>query len=643
MNSRQVALRIRMAVVVSICISLAALSASAGEPLVWDVMPDTWAATDALGRRLPMAEEVGPPRADRTVGIFYLVWLGNHGDRVVDISRLLRENPTQPQYGPPGMFHWWGEPIWGYYRSDDRYVIRKHAQMLCDAGVDVWFLDATNGFTYDQTVSVVCEVIDQVRRSGQAYPKLAFVANSRAAETVAKLYNNFYAPGKYRELWFYWKGKPLLLAPEEALTDAQRPFFTVRQSWAWTKGQKWFGDGRNKWAWIDHHPQQPGWSESRDRPEQISVCVAQHPVSNIGRSFHASRQPPPEQIAPEKGRCFAEQWERAIRVDPQLVFVSGWNEWVAQRFISKGKQRFLGAATNEGDSFFVDQYNQEFSRDIEPMRGGHGDNYYYQMAAAIRRYKGARTLPPVSRAEPTIDGRFDDWRAVNPEFRDTLGDTLERNHPGYDRRTIYRTPSGRNDLAVAKVALGAEQVYFYVRAAAPLSAPTDDDWMILLIDADADAATGPLGYDLRVNRRRPAPGRALLERWSPEAHQWRPVGDVPLSVGQNELELAVPLDALRVESPKADTPRTETWLKDPSQVEGQRNAAFGATETPRPETDRQAGAGSPAERGSKQPQPAIEFKWTDGIDAPGEAAAFTLGGDAAPNDRFNFRALLGTP
>ena len=28
----------------------------------WDVASDTWVATDALGRRVPTHEEVGPPR-----------------------------------------------------------------------------------------------------------------------------------------------------------------------------------------------------------------------------------------------------------------------------------------------------------------------------------------------------------------------------------------------------------------------------------------------------------------------------------------------------------------------------------------------------------------------------------------------------
>ncbi len=36
---------------------------------------------------------------------------------------------------------------------------------------------------------------------------------------------------------------------------------------------------------------------------------------------------------------------------------------------------------------FVDQYNAEFNRTIQPMKGGYTDNYYMQMAQNIRRYK----------------------------------------------------------------------------------------------------------------------------------------------------------------------------------------------------------------------------------------------------------------
>ncbi len=36
----------------------------------------------------------------------------------------------------------------------------------------------------------------------------------------------------------------------------------------------------------------------------------------------------------------------------------------------------------------------------------------------------------------------------------------------------------------------------------------------------------------------------------------------------------------------------------------------------------------------------INFKWADNIAQTGEASDFTLNGDAAPNDRFNYRAVI---
>ena len=62
-----------------------------------------------------------------------------------------------------------------------------------------------------------------------------------------------------------------------------------------------------------------------------------------------------------------------------------------------------------GETFFVDRYDSEFNRDIEPMRGGYADNTYWQMSANIRRYKGARPVPAVSRGIPSAA-----WKAVKP-------------------------------------------------------------------------------------------------------------------------------------------------------------------------------------------------------------------------------------
>lgn len=37
---------------------------------------------------------------------------------------------------------------------------------------------------------------------------------------------------------------------------------------------------------------------------------------------------------------------------------------------------------------------------------------------------------------------------------------------------------------------------------------------------------------------------------------------------------------------------------------------------------------------------AIDFKWADNIQQTGDWTDFTVNGDAAPNDRFNYRATL---
>src|SRR5437868_6636599 len=85
----------------------AARHAGAAE-LAWDVYPDTWVATDALNRTLPNHDTVGDPRANRTVGVFYFLWMGQHDTKVYDLTKILADNPAEPKFGPAGAFHFWG-------------------------------------------------------------------------------------------------------------------------------------------------------------------------------------------------------------------------------------------------------------------------------------------------------------------------------------------------------------------------------------------------------------------------------------------------------------------------------------------------------------------------------------------------------
>ena len=122
--------------------------------------------------------------------------------------------------------------------------------------------------------------------------------------------------------------------------------------------------------------------------------------------------------------------------------------------------------------FFVDQYNAEFNRCLQPMKGGYTDNYYMQMAQNIRRYKGVRPIPELRGLRRIkIDGSFADWAGVEVEYRDTVGDTFHRDYDGYGG-LHYTNDSGRNDIITSKVAVDRDHVYFYAETREALTPHT---------------------------------------------------------------------------------------------------------------------------------------------------------------------------
>ena len=56
-----------------------------------------------------------------------------------------------------------------------------------------------------------------------------------------------------------------------------------------------------------------------------------------------------------------------------------------------------------------------------------------------------------------IDGKFDDWKNVGPEFRDTLGDPVRRNFAGWKGVGPYVNATGRSDIVAAGAGQGPAQ------------------------------------------------------------------------------------------------------------------------------------------------------------------------------------------
>jgi len=563
-----------------------------------DVFADTWVATDALGRSAPDIRECGPVKKDKWVGIFYWTWHTPHADGPNDVTKILATAQdgqiAWPNNHAP--YHW-GEPELGYYEMTDTFVIRKHASMLVDAGIDVILFDTTNPpWTWKAQYEALCREYTAMRQEGARTPAIGFICPFGDPRPVLELvWKDLYQPGLWKDLWFIWDGKPFILANKEYIKDEEiLNFFTFRRPMP----DYWMGpSGPDQWSWLEVHPQHV-FKNSRGEVEQMSVGVAQnalphtpgpapmsHKTGAMGRSWHNGAKDTREG-AVNWGLNFDEQWIRTLEVNPKFIFVTGWNEWTAGRYMEWSKYKDTDCYYPGG--LFVDEYTQEYSRDCEPMRGGHTDNYYYQLANWVRRFKGVRERPMASGpSRIAIDGAFEDWKEVTPEFRDTIGDTAHRDAHGYGN-ILYRNDTGRNDFVTAKAAYDETNLYFFAQTLNQITPRTDPRWMLLLLDSDQNAATGWLGYDYVVNLEVPSDTETTVQAW--RGGSWEPVGRAAYRVNGNGLELSVPRSLI--------------------------------------------------DQSSKTP--ALDFHWADNIQSFADVSELGVNGDSAPNRRWNYRYEVQT-
>lgn len=590
------------------------------KPAYRDLYSDTWVATDALGRTMPGQAQVGLPKTDhrRVVGIFYVTW---HSDDKAsekspyggDVTKILARDPAArlDAHNPLwayGAYHW-GEPESGYFLSKDKYVIRKDMSMLSDAGVDVLIMDVTNAVRYWSEWKVIFSVMEEMKAEGNKVPKFCFWAfNGPVITVVQDLYDKIYKEKKYKDLWYYWDGKPLLLYngnpsvdangggvrnpnPHYDSTAATNPanphyqdpdyqdryygdytrevkrFFTLRTMWwgYYMWGGKRFVGTEDNWSFGydmgNKHVAalKPDSLASRHhgRKEESAVTPAQHPSSLIGKSWTREKGEPPlnqydlpdSAYVPWLGKTvtdpeaygiyFQQRWNEALKADPDFLYLNDWNEWTAGKYPPSGGKT-VDFMRRKSSYFFVDQYNAEFNRTIQPMKGGYTDNYYMQMAENIRRYKGARAIP-VHRGlhKMKMDGGFSDWKGIDVEYRDTRGDVAHRDYNGYGG-LHYVNNSGRNDIVTSKVAVDKKYVYFYAETDQPLTTNTGKNWMLLLIDADHDPKTGWYGYDYLINQEIAGPHSTTLMSFAAATGKWRKIASLDYSYQGNQLQIRVP-------------------------------------------------------------------------------------------------------
>ena len=283
--------------------------------------------------------------------------------------------------------------------------------------------DYSNAEYYDTQLDALCDMIRQMRFEGfKSTSKSPSSRYTLSGKTATHLYNTLYGPGNYSDLWYYWQGKPLILGYVNGSGGSDTvPSTTVQNFFTWrTPGRM---SPRTSFTMNGSGLTRPRRRTGATTRAPIcpkncpSPAAAGPPHGNLGNSHSNNSQPDydnyhlPLQHTSRLGIFFKEQMNYGLKYDPQFLFITQWNEWIAGSFARADlavTRVSLADCCPVGGFYFVDEYNEEYSRDIEPMKGGHTDNYYFQMVGQNRLRKGrpAGARPP-ARRRPSI------WRAAS--------------------------------------------------------------------------------------------------------------------------------------------------------------------------------------------------------------------------------------
>ena len=472
------------------------------------VDPSNWTCVDGLGRVLSAPGEVRAQQKDRFVVLFYwpchgywpqIRYARNISERLnaadEQIRKAARNDYEHPLWNTPDPAEdswYWDESIFGYYNAYDPYVIRKHAEMLADAGVDMIAFDCCVGLRTTAAARAIFQGFSEARKDGVNAPKVGYIlpmGNTASCKNfLLELNDEFYSKGLYQDSWFYLEDesgtmKPLIFAwndnldPNDPYEAEVRSFFSYRKmdAYAWRSGDEWdiiaskdvdseqFKNGtpdvvgtKNMilCGWLNNYPQTKYYYTDGDQVvlDNISVGVAQ----NVDVKKHTSTAMNGFNPA---GRSYVEgdysytysHQGKEIRISPQtpnavyygLNFQQQWDYAVEAdpRFVfvtgwnewTVGRYPTFNFSGDGGDivsNAFVDQYDKEHSRDCEPSKGILKDYYYYQLVENIRRFKGL-DAQPLSHIQKTIDisGDIAQWDEVD-SFEHYRGSTKRRAYNG---------------------------------------------------------------------------------------------------------------------------------------------------------------------------------------------------------------------
>lgn len=326
-----------------------------------------------VGRYEPVAFE------DRLVGIAYTTW---HG--------------ASRGWGTGT----WDLPLCGPYMSDDEKVLRYHAELLRDAGVDFVFIDWSNNTNYDpatmreqrddfRMIEEATDNLFDVWATIEGAPKICIfvgpghqgpetITNGNHQKKVDQVWRDYVTNPDRADMYFHYEGKPLLVCygatPTMYGSKPARKWDDDRFTVRWVTGYVGQQSDLYKpstlaspeyWSWEERGAQT--YTTLNGKVEAVTVSAATRPQGSEGDSGYIPA------AGRENGATLKRQFQRACDLGARLVIIVSWNEWV----------------TGE-------QPSPEVSKDMEPSVI-HGTFYYDLMREQIKKFKGQ--IPQAEQSE----------------------------------------------------------------------------------------------------------------------------------------------------------------------------------------------------------------------------------------------------
>jgi hypothetical protein len=317
-------------------------------------------------------------------------------------------------------------PMLGKYNSYDPAILRQHFAWFNDLGIDWLLIDWSNmlwskpaweahqGATreLEETVAVMFKTAAQLQEEGKYAPKMVFMLGLQNGPPVpdgmkslngiiAWIKTKYLNDPAYKNLWLRYDGKPLLTIlyfPADpcaqskvdlSKTPLEAADWTVR--WMASQLQYNHAESCGMWSWMDGDIRQTV-TRHNDEAEETVVTPSCFQLPSKGWRH-------PSATGRDHGAPYIDSWRVAFESRPRFIQIHQWNEFAGQK---EGEglpgDYWPGSEVQPSKAIvYGDEYNLEFSDDIEPTRltgcayrgcGGWGFYYMNLTKALISLYRG---------------------------------------------------------------------------------------------------------------------------------------------------------------------------------------------------------------------------------------------------------------